>query len=116
MSRCIHRNHDYLSVLGRCSSKQRSAIIKNAHKDLLLAISEVAHNIAQQNIPLTPQQLTSLRKHKHLLQLIASKKVSHLKKRQLLVQKGGFLPLLLAPLLSLLGGLAGKGIAKAVGL
>lgn len=116
MSKCIHRNHDYLSVLGRCSSRERSAIIKHANKDLLLAISEVALNIAQQNIPLSSSQLSALRRHKQLLQLIASKKVSHLKKRKLLVQKGGFLPLLLAPLLSLLGGLAGKGIAKAVGL
>ena len=105
----IRKHLPVLKKLVRCHQKpQQRTILKEGGKELLLCLSECALNITKGNVPLTNRQLKRLKKNKKHIRELSKKKTS-LKKRAQIVQKGGFLPLLLAPIVgSVLGKLIGK--------
>jgi hypothetical protein len=94
----------------------RKKLIRKASRDNIDALSEVALNTLLGNVPLKDEQKKKLKRHRTKIRQLAHRRTSTKKKKILLVQQGGFLPLLLAPLLSALGGLAGKAIGSAVGI
>ena len=117
MSTRVKRQANILKALATAHPHVCHVILKGADKDLLKCLSECAYNILQGNVTLTSAQKARLTKYKQKLRKVANRKTS-LKEKQKLVQTGGFLPALLAPLLtSVIAPLAGeavKGIAKAV--
>lgn len=104
MSKRFKRNSEKLSQLYKASAKDKQKAIKNASGDLLGALSDCACNIIKGNVPLTTKQFNQLKKHhKHLKSL--AKKTS-VKSKKKILQRGGFLNLLLKPIAQLLlGGL-----------
>ena len=116
MPECVVRNRDFLNRLHSCKRGQRSKIIKRATRDNINALSEVAINTLLGNIPLNPAQKSHLKRHRSKIRVLAHRHTSVKKKKDLLVQKGGFLPFLLTPLLSIIGGLAANALSKVVGL
>ena len=87
-----------LPLLQRQKNRRlRKAILEHSDSDLICSLCECAWNILKGNVPLTPKQKTKLRKCKTHLRKLASKKVSTTRKRKVL-QTGGFLSALLAPL------------------
>jgi hypothetical protein len=71
-------------------------------------------NVANGNVKVPPTVLSKLKKHKSKIRAAVSKKISFKKRKQLIEQSGGFLPLLLAPIVSLVGGLVGEAIGGAI--
>ena len=109
MSELIKRNAALLHFLCVCSKKQQQALIKILNDDQLKAIVECNHNVIKGTVPLTEPQLTSLKRNrKHLVDLDENADIAHLQgtvrrtrlseKRRKILQKGGILPALLAPL------------------
>ena len=74
------------------------AILQGADKDILQCLSQCALNVLKGNVPLSGPQKAKLTKYKQKLRKEANKKVS-LQEKYEIVQTGGFVPLLLAPLL-----------------
>lgn len=99
-----------------CKPKQRAALIEASDNDLIRTICECVMNVFNCNVKIPSHQLKRFRRYKNTLRQLCAKSVGINRKRQLLKQQGGFLPFLLPPLLSLIGGLAGRAIGKAVGL
>ena len=100
----------YLAVLDsvqHMSPTARRRFLANCPKDLLTCFSECALNILKGNVELSRSQLQKLRREKHNLRQLASKRTSLTKKRRIL-QKGGFIGSLLAPVLSLLAPVVGS--------
>jgi len=64
----------------------------------------VCQNVLKGNVPLTNAQMSKLRPRREDLHALSVKKTSLAKKRKI-IQKGGFLSVLLAPALSVLAGL-----------
>lgn len=97
-----------LKKLRKCSAKERKALLAKGGKPLQLCLRECAINILKGNVVLTKSQLTHMRRYKTKLRDLSKKKTSQ-KKRLAIEQRGGFLPLLLAPILgSVLSGLLKK--------
>lgn len=95
---------DLLRVLHRARPPLRKAILKHADKALVYSICELCDNTLCGNVPLTPQQIQNLKKHKHILKRLAKRGESWAKKKKALAQKGGsFLPLLLSVLAPIIG-------------
>lgn len=117
MSTRVKRQAPVLHTLAKGHPAVCRAILKGCDKDLLQCLSECAHNVLQGNVSLTPGQKSRLTKYKQKLRSVANKKTA-LKTKQKIVQTGGFLPALLAPLLgSVIVPLAEKaigGIVKAI--
>ena len=112
MSARVRRHADTLAFLSKAKPSTCKAIIKGADKDLVNCFCECAHNILKGTVDLTKAQKTKLTRHKQGLRDIAKKSTTRKKKKEIL-QKGGFLPALLAPLLApVIAPLAGKVIKK----
>lgn len=108
----VKRNLDFLKVLYKANKCQRHGIIKGANKDLIICLCECADNLLKGNIPIKEETKQKLRRHKKPLRELADKKSSLKVKREILCQRGGFLPLLLAPVLSIAGSLIADAISS----
>ena len=102
MSRRLNTYKHHLRFLASCDKKQCTHLLKSADTELIKCICECALNILKGNIPLQSDQRKRLQKHKHKLrQLTGAASITEKKK---IIQKGaGFLPFLLAPIISALG-------------
>ena len=101
-----------LRALERADAGTRHAAVHAAKRDLVLALVDVAKMIINRRIPLSAEQLRRIQRHStDIRALVDARQTVDGRKRVL--QKGGFLPVLLAPLLktllpSLLGGLLSR--------
>ena len=99
----LKKHCDILRLLYKAKPKVRASLIQNASTDLLTCLAECSINILKGNVPLTKTQKEKLRRQRHKLRLLTSKKVSKTNKKKI-IQKGGFLSALLAPIV---GGILG---------
>jgi len=115
MTKRIIRNRTFLQEVSRSKAFRRKKLIKKASKDNIDALSEVALNTLLGNVPLSDHHKHKLRRHRFSIRSLA-KKGSLKKKKEFLTQKGGFLPLLITPVLSILGGIAANALSHVAGL
>ena len=123
MSQLIKKHAELLQFLCTCKPAQRKALVNVLDHDALKAIAECNHNVIKGTVPLSKAHLAGLnRNKKHLLDLDDDNDIGHLqgtvrrkalvKKRRIILQKGGILPALLAPLL---GAVIGPIIKSGIG-
>jgi hypothetical protein len=95
----LERNLTLLDLLSKTTKAQREALIKTSTQDQLQCICDCAANILKENIHLTDEQFKRLKRfQKHLRYLADSS--DNLENKRLVIQNGGFLPILLTPILS----------------
>jgi hypothetical protein len=103
-----------LRILHRCKECQRRKFLKNAPHSLINCICEICFNILKGNVPLNTLQKKKLKKHTKLMRYLTLSKnrklIGH--KRSLILQEGGFLPLILTPLLTIAADLLADLIIK----
>ncbi len=89
-------------MLKRANPQLRKAILMKSDPELIKTIAEISQNILNGNLTLSKKSKASLQKHKSLLRKLGAPKISVKKRRNLICknQVGGFLPLLLEPVLS----------------
>ena len=107
MSQLVREYHCALRRLHRTTERARRKLIRTCDKRFLNCICECAKNVLRGHVPLTKRQLARLRQYKRSMHTLATKKPS-LKSKRRVLQKGGFIGALLAPVLSFLGGLIGR--------
>jgi len=96
----------FLPLLNRISklrNKEKSQYAKRCNKEFIDCISECAKNILHGNVQLSSKQKTALRRNRQNLRRLSIKNTSLKKKRQI-IQKGGFLGAIIAPILATLRG------------
>jgi hypothetical protein len=96
------RNARALRALATASASAQRAMISNADKDLIQTLVHAARDIINGRITLHPNQLMALRRCEHTLSDFVNAKSLHRRRRAL--QTGGFLGLLLRPLLGAIAG------------
>jgi hypothetical protein len=109
MSSRISRNRERLKQLYKAPPAQRKVILRTANPDFINSLCEIALNILQGKIPLTPQQHIKLRRRKKDLRILANKNVLISKKKRLINQTGGFLLPLLSVAIPLFTSLFSRG-------
>ena len=108
MTKRVRSQLNTLKKLQKCSSKERKKLLIHGGKPLQLCLRECAINVLKGNVHLSKPQFKRLKKFKKHLRDLSHKSTSH-KRRLQIEQRGGFLPMLLAPIVgSLLGGLLKK--------
>ena len=80
----------------------RKHLIEKADRSLIECLCECADNILKGNVQLTPTQRDQLQRNKVGLRELVKKSVP-LKKKKAILQRGGFLGSLLAPIASVVG-------------
>ena len=106
----LKKNGRTLKFLQKASPPVQKSILEKAPRDLIDCLCDCAHNILKGNVPLTSRHKQKLRRHKKALRDLTKRKTSLASKRKI-VQKGGFLSVLLSALAPVLGGLIG-GLTK----
>ncbi|GFX60957.1 uncharacterized protein TNCV_1897171 [Trichonephila clavipes] len=104
----LNRHVHLLHVLAGASPAQRKAILKNASNDQIKTLCEICQNLLSGNI--ATNNIKKLCSYKRVIRLLADRSVPISRKRKLFTtnrQVGGFLPLVLPAVLSLIGGLVG---------
>lgn len=90
------------ALLALCSlnPKQRAALLRSADNSLVKTICECALNTVRGNVDLSQGEKRRLKKHKQLLRKLASTRGGLKSKKKIIVQQGsGLLPMLIAPIL-----------------
>ena len=95
----LQKYNHLLKALSEGDKTTTVCVLKGADKGLLKCLSECAHNVLQGNVPLGVTQKKKLKKYKKELKLLR-KKTSKEKDKKKALQKGGFLPALLAPIVT----------------
>ena len=91
-----------LAALYHFNKEQRKAVLQKADAKLDRRICECALNVLIGNVPLSKTHKCRLRKHAKVLRKLASPDISLQRKKNIIVQSGGVLPALLAPLIATL--------------
>ena len=97
MSTCLKKNAQMLGVLAHATPQMCKAIIGAADRELMTCLCECAQNILNGNVPLTKSHLKHLQRYHSDVHTLVKKRAPKHKKKKIL-QKGGFLSALLAPI------------------
>ena len=101
----------FFKIVARLPDKSRKLILNDLGGDQTAydAVQEIAYNTIKGNVKLKKSQKRNLKKHEKVLKKFCCLKKKCLNKRkQLLVQSGGFLPILIPTIASLLTTLLAK--------
>ena len=103
----FNKNIEKLKVLSVCSTRERNRILKTSNKNLIKLVCECVDNTLIGNIDFDKRTLNQLTRYKNCLRKI--KKAKSLKtKRNILVQKGGFLQYILPSAIAIITSLIQK--------
>ena len=102
-----HRVHVFSRELNAINDvkhdKQKcNRILDEGGMELVHCICDCVHNILQGNIPVSEEEKTEFKRHKHCLRKLINKKTSDREKKHL-IQEGGFLGSLIPTLVGLVG-------------
>ena len=99
VSQRLKKHANELVYLQKARPCIRKHLITNADRSLVDCLCERADNILRGNVPLTKLQKEKLARNKAGLRALTKKSFS-LKEKKAILQKGGFLESLLAPIAS----------------
>lgn len=99
MTQRLKRHAETLCFLSK-KPRFTKGVIGQADNDLLDCLRVCCKNTLDGNVPLSSSQRSKLKRHKNTLRELTKPRLSRARQRALL-QKGGFLPALLAPILAL---------------
>lgn len=102
----VKKNLELLKVLSKCKKGMLKAVINTSDRDLILTVCECILNCLNGNIKLSPKNRDKLKKYKRTLRTLIQKRKSIKYRKKLLIQQGsGFLPIILPSVISALASL-----------
>ena len=104
----IREHAEYLQALKKAKTKKkRQLLLEAGGYPLVKCIGECCHNILHSGVPLSEPVRQHLKKHAKHIREVGDRKVGVKRKKEILLQHGGFLPTLLVPIISAVTGLVG---------
>ena len=93
-------NKELLIVLSKCQKKLRNSIIENASKDNINSICECILNVSNGNVHINQHTYKKLKPFSKTFKKLLDRKTKIKDKKQLIIQKGGFLQFLIPAIVS----------------
>lgn len=90
-----------LKILSNCSKGEQKKVIKRSHKEFVQSIKDCILNVLEGNIKLCEKDKNKLKKYKYTLRKIVHTKPLN-KNKDLIIQNGGFLSIILPGAITLL--------------
>lgn len=94
----LKRHGEIVRFLATAKPAAVKAVMKTASPALVKTLCECCHNVLKGNVPLTSDQKRKLQRYKSSVRALTRKKLS-IKNRKKILQQGGFIGVLLRPLL-----------------
>ena len=95
-----------------CSKENQKDIIKRAKGPLINKICECILNIINGKIKITKEDFEKLKPYKNLFRKLLSKQTKIKEKKRLIIQKGGFLQILIPAIISGLASIISSAISS----
>ena len=102
----LRKNGPTLHLLQKAPAPLQKHILDKTSPELICCLCDCAHNVLQGNDEISHHHKQKLKPHKTKLRKLADRKVA-LKTKRRIIQKGGFLPLLLSALTPVISGMVG---------
>jgi len=102
MVKRIRDNQKFLRKYLYCTHKYRKNILEDASPEQIACLCEATLNVVNKNVPITAAKVRKLKPFKNVIKKISFEKLPIEKKKKILVQKGGFLPIIVSTVLGLL--------------
>jgi hypothetical protein len=112
MSKRVEKNKEFLLFLSKANKKQRKLLLESATPQQIKAVTECTLNVCAGNVPLTPRQFALLKRHKLDIHKFIKEKSYPLRRQ--LIQKGGFLPILVSAIAPIIGTIIEQLIVKSI--
>ena len=116
ISNSLNKSLPLLRVITKLPSNSRRRILKEVGDEKVVynALHELAHNTLNGKIPLNIVQKRKLKPHKNTLENLCDAKYGKCskKRKHLIQQSGGFLPIVLQALIPIIGGLLANKLTK----
>ena len=117
----IAKHKSILQVLRDSSPRLRKSILQNCNAKVICVLIEIIHNLLNGNIPINANQLKRLSKYKGKFRKLSKlcsdnklkKSINTQESRKAIIQTGGALPFLIAPLIALIAKAAVGGAVSA---
>jgi hypothetical protein len=106
MSEKVKQHGEMLRFLRRATSQGVWIVMKTASPELVRILCECCHNVLKGNVQLSATQKCRLRRYKDSLRELTQTRLS-IKRRKAILQQGGFIGNLLAPIVTVLKGFLG---------
>jgi CHAD domain-containing protein len=114
MSAHLRRNATILKTISKATPSARKKLLKLADESLIRSICECCENTIKGRVKLSPIQKKRLLRHKRILRRLAKSGDNWKQKKKFIVQSGGFIIPLLAPVLGTLGSILANFISKKI--
>lgn len=101
----LKENKHILYVLKKAEPKLRNAILKHVDDVIIKTIYEILFNVINKNHKINRTVFDKIKPYKNTIRKVCSSQTSLKQKRKHLIQKGGFLPVIIS---SVLSGVIGK--------
>lgn len=105
-------NKEFLLALSKCKPKLRKSIVSNCSKESIFSIIECVLNVCNGNVEINKEVYEKLKPFNPTFKKLLNKKVSVDKKRHLIIQKGGFLGVLIPAIVTGLASIISAAISK----
>lgn len=104
-SKCTLRNKQFLELISKLSKNKKfnsklKQIVLSATPDEINSVTEVAANTLKGNICYNNRSRSKLKQFQQEIRSIAKPKLSVKQRKNIIIQRGGFLSTLLAPILA----------------
>ena len=106
----VKRTIKYLAIAPDADIVQQT--IQKAPKGVISAIANAALIAREGDVTLSPSQLSLFRKHRHHFDILTDRQIPIDRKREILLQRGGALPIIVPLLASVLGSLGAEFISS----
>lgn len=114
MSKRVKKHFGTIKALCKLKPNVAKAVIHDANDEVIKCICECIQNVLNGVVKIPQATKRKLKRHKRKIRQINNKRIGIRRKRKLLEQSGGFLPMLLAPVVGLLGSVVGEAISSAI--
>ena len=114
ISNNLSKSLPLLRVVTRLPPNSRKRILKELSNEKIVykALNELAQNTLSGKIPLSNGQRRRLKSHKKTLENFCNAKKCNKKRKQLIIQSGGFLPIVLQALIPILDSLVASKLSQ----
>ena len=110
VSQSVRKTVPLLKVIAKLSNANRKKVLSEVGGDEILykALREIAHNTIKGNVKLNKYQKAKLKPYSRTLEELCTSTKCLKRRKKLVVQSGGFLPILIPAVASLIASLVAK--------
>ena len=112
ISQSVRKTLPLLKTISKLSKANRSKILSEVGGEdaVYKALREIAHNTIKGNVKLNNYQKAKLKPHARTLRNLCTSNKCLKRRKKLVVQSGGFLPILIPAVASLISSLVAKNV------